>query len=168
VAAFSRRVASFQDVFPSSSSSFAHASEVSEDVQLTHPFLAAGTRFLEFVIEVANGAAGVPVANHAVVPLDRYWYVPVWHVNHDDPAARVISWEMEHFDSTTSIVIESTRQQGASNPIGANTNLGLRRPVLIPPGFRAVGAVNTLAAGEFVNSTLIRVEYPLGENPPPF
>jgi len=168
VAAFSRRVAGFQDVFPSSSSEFAHASQVSEDVQLTHPFLAAGTRFQEFATELALGLAGVPVANHDVVPEGRYWYVPVWHVRHDDPAARVISWELEHFATTTSFVIESTRQQGASNPIGANTDLGLRRPILIPPGFRAVGAVNTLAAGEFVTSRLIRVEYPLAENPPPY
>jgi len=168
VASFSRRVPGLQDVFPSSGVSAAQPTEVSESVTLTHPFLAAGTRFEEMVLERVIGAVDIAFANLPIVPEGRYWYVPAWSISHSDGTARQLTWELEERDMGNFIVLESTGQMGNGGNHAAQTRLGLRRPILIGPGWRGVAGANAMAGGGFITTLMLRVEYPLAEQPPPY
>ncbi len=168
MASFARRVPGLQDVFPSSSSSFAHPTEVSESVTLTHPFLAAGVRFRESVLERVVGIADVPSANLPLVPEGFYWYVAAWSISHSDATARQLTWELEDRDFGNLVVVESTSQMGNGGNHAAFTRLGLRRPILIMPGLRGVAGANAMAGGGQITTLMLRVEYPLAEQPPPY
>lgn len=168
MAAFSRRVKGFQDVFPSSRAEFTQPTDVSETVQLTHPFLAAGTRFDEMQTERVLGTLGVAFANFPIVPADRYWYVPWWHIRHNDPAAKRLEWFLEEKNFGNLVVIHSTIQEGNGAVIAANIDVGAPRPVLVPPGWRIVAGAAGIAAGQFITTICGRIEYPLAEQPPPY
>lgn len=167
MAGFSRRIPTYQDAFPSSSVSFVAPSEVSEDVQLQHPFLAAGARFQETVQENVIGALGVPSADFNVVPPGRYWWVPFWHARHNAAAARDILFEIIAPNLGNIVVIHNSRNTFGS-PISANVDLTIPRPILVPSGWTLSAATSGIGAGEFITTRLCRVEYPLAESPPPF
>jgi len=162
---FSRRVPTYQDAFPSSDASFVHPADVSEDVQLTHPFLAPGARMQEVQRERVIGSLGVAQAIFPTVPDNRYWYVPFWDIRHDDPVIRNVQWILEEPQAIQQVVIEATFLLSG---VTANDDVSLSRTILIPPGWRAIAATETIAAGQFVTSNLMRIEYPLSEHPPPY
>jgi len=168
VSAFSRRVPTFQDVFPSSDASFVQPSEVGETVELTHPFLAAGARFRETQVETITGAVGVSTLFFPAVPDDRFWYVPFWFANHTDPATQETTFVMQEPNTGLFIRFWGSTNVELLNLLAANREIGTNRAILVPPRFTPVVEFSGMAAGAFGSSRLVRIEYPLAENPPPF
>lgn len=162
MASFSRRVAGFQEVFPSSGVSFAQPTEVSEVVQLTHSFLAAGTRFLETGMLTVVGALNVTVIQFAAVPEGRYWYVAGWDGRHSGATAQTMRFVLEEPNIGTRVALQRL------GSVPGSDDQSFFRPILIPAGWLATLEVDVLDAGAFLTTHIMRTEYPVAEEPPPF
>jgi len=120
--------------------------EVSEEIVLTHPAIPPMVGFKEsqFFFQTVTGAAGVNEVQSSLVPTDRYWWIQLAHMIHDDPTARSLRFQLR--DTVPNTVAIQTSETN----VAATVEWALLRPFILPNDTRLVARSNTIVAGGII------------------
>lgn len=117
-------------------------SEVSDEIVLTHPALPPMVGFKEskFFFSSTAGVAGVAQVLGPLVPTDRYWWIQLADLSHNDPTSRKLSIRMQD-TVPNDVAIFNEVGTRSTNELAA-----FSRPFLLPNDTRLLGVASALAA----------------------
>lgn len=189
---FSRAHPTLQDVFPSSGREQPRPNEVSEFVQLVHPFPGRGFSYLDTKVTGLNTATALaPSRDFSLQPgevldldvvaqrrLDRYTEIVGGDISHDSATARLvqlflisqsgIAFAIARWAAFATIAVAGSAS--GFEPLflataSAGERLNPTRPVIIPPGYRLRVVGDTAAAAYQITLTAHYVVHPFAEGP---
>lgn len=117
-------------------------SEVSDEIVLIHPALPPMVGFKEsnFFFSNTIGAASASQVFGPLVPTDRYWWVQLADVRHNDANPLALSIRMQDTLGNQAAIFNESVTRGADDVAALN------RPFLLPNDTRLVGVANGIAA----------------------
>lgn len=121
-------------------------SEVSDEIVLTHPAIPPMVGFKEgqFFFRQVAAAAGATEVLGGLVPTDRYWWVQLAAVFHNDGVARFLVLKMRD------TVPNEVRIVDPRESVGGGLHLTLDRPFLLPNDTQLVGSVDALGGANIL------------------